>query len=85
MIVWDKKVYLKKAEKQQNDEKTYEEIRITEKDQVELVERSNKLFSNLRKKNVITENENNSFRLNLKKATNLGKLYLHPKIHEGFC
>ena len=29
--------------------KTYEEIRITEKDQAELVERSNKLFSNLRR------------------------------------
>ena len=37
------------------DEKTYEEI--TEKNQVELVEKSSNLFSNLRRKNVITENE----------------------------
>ena len=32
---------------------------------------------------MITENENNYFRFNLKKTTNLGKLYLLPKIHKG--
>ena len=85
MIVWDKKVYLKKAEKQQNNEKTYEEIRITEKYQVELVEKSNILFSNLRRKNVIAENENNYFRFDFKKATNLGKPYLLPEIRKGLC
>ena len=60
-------------------------IRITEKDQVELVEESNGLFSNLRRKNVITKNENNYFRFNSKKATNLGELYLLPKIRKGLC
>ena len=34
-------------------------------------------------KNVITENENNYCRFNFKKATNLRKLYLLPKIHKG--
>ena len=58
----------------------YEEIRITEKDQVELVKKCNNLLSKLRRKNVITENENNYFRFNFKKATNLGKLYLLPKV-----
>ena len=43
------------------------------------------MFSNLRRKNVITENENNYFRFNFKKATNLGKLYLLPKIHKSLC
>ena len=85
VVVWDRNDYLKEAERQLSDEKTYEEIRITEKDQVELVEKSNDLFSNLRRKNVITENENNYFRFNFKKATNLGKLYLLPKIHKGLC
>ena len=65
--------------------RTYEEIRITEKDKVELVENNNKLFSNIGRKNVITENETNYFRFNFKKATNLGKLYLLPKIHKGLC
>ena len=59
VVVWDRNDYLKEAERQLSDEKTYEEIRVTEKDQVELVEKSNNLFSNLRRKHVITENENN--------------------------
>ena len=42
------------------------------------MEKSNNLFSNLRRKNVITEKENNYF-----KTTKLSKLYLLPKIHKG--
>ena len=80
VVVWDRSDYLKEAERQMSDEKTYEEIRITEKDQVELVEKSNNLFSNLGKKNAIIETENSYFRFNFEKATNLGKFYLHPKI-----
>ena len=37
VVVWDRTDYLKEAERQVSDEKTYEEIRITEKYQVELV------------------------------------------------
>ena len=62
-------VVLKPVERQLSDEKTYEEVRITEKDQIELVEDSNNLSSNLGRKNVITENENNYFRINFKKTT----------------
>ena len=51
---------------QLSDKKDYQELRITEKDQVELVEKSNKLFSNLRKKNAITHNKINYFRFNFK-------------------
>ena len=85
MVVWDRTDDLKEAERQLNNEKTYEEIRITKKDQVELMEKSNILFSNLRRKNVIAENENNYFRFNFEKATNLGKPYLLPKIRKGLC
>ena len=50
------------------------------------MEKSNNLFSNLRRKNVITENENNYFRFNFKKTTNLGELYLLLKgLHKGLC
>ena len=70
-LVCDRTDYLKEAERQLSDEKTYEEIRITEKDQVELVEKSNNLFSNLRRKNVTTENENDYFRFNFKKYDQL--------------
>ena len=44
VVVWDRTDYLKEAERQLSDEKTYEEITITEKDQVELVEQSNNVF-----------------------------------------
>ena len=61
------------------------QIGIIEKNQVELVEKSKKMFSNLRRKNVILENKNNCFRSNFEKATNLDKLYLVPKIHKVFA
>ena len=32
---------------------------------------------------MITENENIYYRFNFKKATNLGKFYLVPKIYKG--
>ena len=49
------------------------------------MEKSNKLFSNVRRKNVITENENSYFKFNFKKVTNLGKLSPLPEIHRGLC
>ena len=64
VAVWDRIDYLREAERQLSDGKTYEQIRITAKDQVELMEKINNLFSNLRRKNVIIENENNYFRFN---------------------
>ena len=76
VVVWNRTDYLKEAKMQLSDKKDYQELRITEKDQVELVEKSNKLFSNLRKKNVITHNKINYFRFNFKQATNLSTLNL---------
>lgn len=59
-------VVLKPVERPLSDEKTYEEVRITEKDQIELVGDSDNLSSNLGRKNMITENENNTLELILK-------------------
>ena len=39
VVVWDRNGYFKEAKRQLSDEKTYEEIRIAEKDQVELVKK----------------------------------------------
>ena len=39
MVVWDKTNCLKEAESQMSDENSYGEIRITEKNQDELVEK----------------------------------------------
>ena len=40
------------------------------------------MFKNLRRKGVISEKELKYFSFEYKKATNLGKLYLLPKIHK---
>ena len=81
IVVWDRLDYLAEAEKQLNDSKTYKEIQWSEKDQIKLVEKSKSMFEELKKKTVITEKEKNYFKFNFKKATNVGKLYLLPKIN----
>ena len=81
IVVWDRLDYLAEAEKQLSDSNTYKEVKLSEKDQIKLVEKSNNMFEGL-KKIVITEKEKNYFKFNFKKATNVGKLYLLPKIHK---
>ena len=83
VVIWDRNYYLKEAEKQLTDRSTYLETKVIEKDLVNLVEQSNKMFENLQRKSVIQEREKNYFKFNFKKATNLGKLHLLPKIHKG--
>ena len=63
-VAQDRTDYFKEAERQLSDGKPYEGIRIAEKDQVELVEKSNNLFSYLRRKIDITEDESNYFKFN---------------------
>ena len=41
------------------------------------------MFENLQRKSVIQERKKNYFKFNFKKVTNLGKLYLLPKIHKA--
>ena len=45
VVTWGKGEYLKEAEKQLSFENAYKKVRITEKDQVELVEKGNKLLT----------------------------------------
>ena len=87
VVVWGKSNYLKKANGATESLKTYKAIKITQKDHVELVGKSNiKLFLNLRTKTVITERMKTTILVSiLKKVTNLGKLYLLPKIHKDLC
>ena len=63
-----------------SDRSIYLETKVIEKYLVDLVDKSNKIFENLQRKSVIQEREENYFKFNFKKATNLGKLYLLPKI-----
>ena len=75
MIIW-------KSKNIRSDRSTYSETKVIEKDLVNLVEQSNKMFESLQRKSVIQIREKNHFKFNLKKTTSL-KLYLLPKIHKG--
>ena len=83
VVIWNRNDYFKEAEKQLSDKSAYLETKVIEKDFVDLVEQSNKMFENLQRKSVIQERKKNYFKFNFKKATNLRKLYLPPKIHKG--
>ena len=83
LVVWDRQDYLKEAERQLSDSSIYKEVKVTEKDLVDLVDKSNKIFVDLERRNIIQEKEKNYFKFNFKKATNVGKFYLLPKIHKS--
>ena len=76
IAVWDRLDYLAEAEEQLSESKTYKEVQWSQKGQVKLAEKSNSMSEELKKKPVITEKEKNYFKLNFKRATNVGKLYL---------
>ena len=50
---------------------------------MDLVEESNKIFGSLDRRNIIQEKEKNYFKFNFRKATNVRKFYLLPKIHKS--
>ena len=85
VVVWDRQDYLKKAERQLSDSSIFKEVteKVTEKDLADLVDKSNKIFANLERRNIIQKKEKNYFKFNFKKATNVGKFYLLPKIHKS--
>ena len=60
----------------------YQEVKFSENILTDLAEKSNTMFKNLRRKGIISKKELKYFSFEYKKATNLGKLYLLPKIHK---
>ena len=60
----------------------YKDDNFKEKILQDLAETGSKLFRNLKNKGGITEKQLKYFMIDFKKATNLGKLYLLPKIHK---
>ena len=82
VVVWDRNDYIKEAEKQLNDTNVYTDVCFNEKLLQELVGTSNKLFQNLKAKGKISDKQLKYFTYQYKKVTNLGKLYLLPKIHK---
>ena len=50
---------------------------------MDLVDESNKIFGSLERRNIIQGKEKNYFKFNFRKATNVWKFYLLPKIHKN--
>ena len=75
IVVWDRLDYLAEAEKQRSDSN------IDKKDQIKLVQKSNSMFKELKKKTVITEKEKNYFKFSFQRLLTLVN-YLLPKIHK---
>ena len=80
----DRSVIIKPADKGSStylcDSSIHKGVKVTEKD---LVDKSNKIFVDLERRNIIQEKKKNYFKFNFKKATNVGKFYLLPKIHKS--
>ena len=81
-MVWDRNDYILEAEKQLSDANVYKDVFFNEKNLQELVGTSNQLFQNLKSKGKISDKQLKYFTYEYKKVSNLGKLYLLPKIHK---
>ena len=79
LAVWDRLDYLSEAEKRLGDKNIYKDVSCNNKILRDLVETSNKMFLNLKRKRSISEKEMTYFVYDYKNASNLGKLYFLPK------
>ena len=82
VVVWDREDYIAEAGKQLNNESIYKTVKFQDKILQDLVEKSNGIFKGLKQKGKITEKQLKYFTVEHKKATNLGEMYLLPKIHK---
>ena len=82
MLYGDKLDYLAEAESHLKDNNTYKDVKFRDDYLVKLVEKSKKMFKQLLSKQNISSSEFKYFSYNYKKSTNLGKIYLLPKIHK---
>ena len=81
VVVWGRNdYYIKEAEKQLGDKSVHQKVNFKEKPLCELVDKSNSSFKEPRTMGCISDKSLKYFEF--KKATNLGKFYLHPKIHK---
>ena len=81
-IIWDRNAGITEAESQLKNELVYKKVSFKQDMLCDLVTTSNGFFKNLRRSGCIMEKELKYFSYEYKKTTNLGKLYLLPKIHK---
>ena len=82
VVVWCRDDYIKEAENQLKHNTVYKDVNFKETMLSDLVDKSNKFFKILHSRKCITEKELKYFSYQFKKTTNLGKLYVLPKIHK---
>ena len=82
VVIWDSEDYVQEVSKQLRDTNVYKDVKFNENILTGLVERSNKMFSRLSSRKLISEKEFKCFTYSLKKATKLEKLYFLAKIHK---
>ena len=85
VVVWCREDYIKEANKQLEDKTVYKDINFKKTILANLVDESNRIFKGLYTRKFIMEKELKYFSYDFKKTTNLGKLYLLPKIHKRLC
>ena len=81
-MCWDRLDYFSEGEKQLDDKIVYKNVSFNDKILLHLVETSNNMFLNLKRKGWISEKEIKYFVYNNKIAGNLGKLHFFPKINK---
>ena len=82
VVVWERNDYIKEAERQLGDRSMYQKVNFKEKFLCELVDKSNSSFKELKRMMCISDKTLKYFTCEFKKATNLGKFYLLPKLHK---
>ena len=81
-VVWDRDDYVKEAQKQVGDGNIYRKVNYKEKLMSELVDKGNYFFKKHKRKRCISDKTLKYFTYEHKKATNLGKFYLLPKMNK---
>ena len=82
VVIWDREDYIAEASNQLKDESNYKNMKFKDKILQDLAKKNNSIFKGLKQKGKITEKQLKYFTIKHKKATNLGKMYLLPKIHK---
>ena len=82
VVVRDRNDYITEVEKQLSNKDVYKQVSFKEKALCDLVEIRNRSFGGLKLNGHISEKKMKYFLHKYKKVTNLGELYLLPKIHK---
>ena len=80
IVIWDRSDYITEAERHLKSELVYKRVSFEQDMLCDLVTKSNGFFKDLGRSGCITEKELKYFSYEYEKITNLGKLYLLPKI-----